>query len=226
MLGEFVGTMMFLFFGKAAGQIANNKPDTVNRTGPQSAPSLLQLIFISAGFGVGLAVNVWIFFRVSGGMFNPAVTAVLCLVGAVPWIRVAILIPVQLAAGIAASAIVAGPLPGPLVVQTSLGADTSTWQGLLIEMMLTGQLIRTILMLAVEKHRATFMAPPGIGLALFIGHLIGKPYSNSLLYKLKLIFLQYQTANWGQDNDGLDVYRIVSRRRDSNERTSSLAHLI
>ena len=73
MLGEFVGTMMFLFFGLAAGQIANGKPDTINRTGPQSASSLLQLIFISSGFGVGLAVNVWIFFRVSGGMFNPAV---------------------------------------------------------------------------------------------------------------------------------------------------------
>ena len=73
-LGEFLGTMMFLFFGLAAGQIANGKPDTINRTGSQSAPSLLQLIFISSGFGVGLAVNVWIFFRVSGGMFNPAVS--------------------------------------------------------------------------------------------------------------------------------------------------------
>ena len=73
MLGEFVGTMMFLFFGLAAGQIANGKPDTINRTGPMTAPSLLQLSFISSGFGVGLAVNVWIFFKVSGGMFNPAV---------------------------------------------------------------------------------------------------------------------------------------------------------
>jgi len=27
-------------------------------------------------------------------------------------------------------------------------------------------------MLAVEKHKATFLAPVGIGLALFVGHLI------------------------------------------------------
>jgi aquaporin rerated protein, other eukaryote len=73
MLGEFVGTTFFLFFGLAAAQIANGKPDTLARVGSLTAPSLLQLLFISAGFGVGLAVNVWIFFRVSGGQFNPAV---------------------------------------------------------------------------------------------------------------------------------------------------------
>ena len=41
MLGEFIGTLFFLFFGLAAGQIANGKSDTINRTGPLTAPSLL-----------------------------------------------------------------------------------------------------------------------------------------------------------------------------------------
>jgi Major intrinsic protein len=63
-------------------------------------------------------------------------------------------------------------------VATSLGRDTSTWQGLFIEMKLTGQLIFTILMLAVEKRRATFLAPLGIGLALFVGRLIGNSRFN------------------------------------------------
>jgi aquaporin related protein len=84
--------------------------------------------------------------------------------------------PVQIAAGIAAAAIVDGLLPGPLNVSTTLGADTSKWQGLLIEMILTGQLILTILMLAVEKHRATFRAPLGIGSALFVGHIISRSH--------------------------------------------------
>jgi aquaporin related protein len=97
----------------------------------------------------------------------------LCLVGAVPWVRGALLIPIQIAASIAASGIVVSLIPGPLTVATTLGGDISTWQGLLLEMILTGQLILTILMLAVEKHRATFPAPVGIGLALSIGHLIG-----------------------------------------------------
>jgi aquaporin rerated protein, other eukaryote len=40
-------------------------------------------------------------------------------------------------------------------------------------MFLTTLLVLTILMLAVEKHKATYIAPVGIGLALFICHLAG-----------------------------------------------------
>lgn len=40
-------------------------------------------------------------------------------------------------------------------------------------MFLTIILIFTILMLAAEKSKTTFLAPVGIGLALFIAHLVG-----------------------------------------------------
>lgn len=40
-------------------------------------------------------------------------------------------------------------------------------------MFLTAELIFTILMLAAEKHKGTFLAPIGIGLALFIAELAG-----------------------------------------------------
>ena len=54
---------------------------------------------------------------------------------------------------------------------------TSVVRGVFIEMFLTAMLIFTIFMLAAEKHRATFLAPIGIGLALFIAELAGKlPY--------------------------------------------------
>lgn len=74
MISEFVGTMMFLFFSYAAAQVGNEKIDTLHPPLAQPGPSLLQIIYISAVFGVSLAVNVWIFYRVSGGMFNPAVS--------------------------------------------------------------------------------------------------------------------------------------------------------
>ncbi len=45
-------------------------------------------------------------------------------------------------------------------------------QGLFIEIFLTAQLVLTIFMLAAEKHRATFIAPVGIGLSLFIAELM------------------------------------------------------
>ena len=56
---------------------------------------------------------------------------------------------------------------------TTLAEGTNLAQGLFIEMFLTALLVFTILMLAAEKHRATFIAPIGIGLALFISHLAG-----------------------------------------------------
>ena len=70
MLGEFVGTFMFLFFAFSATQVANTGP--VGGASPQ-APDTSVLLYISLAFGFSLAVNAWTFFRISGGLFNPAV---------------------------------------------------------------------------------------------------------------------------------------------------------
>lgn len=59
-------------------------------------------------------------------------------------------------------------------VNTILVSGTSTAQGLFIEMFMTAQLIFVILMLAAEKSKDTFIAPVGIGLALFICELTGR----------------------------------------------------
>jgi aquaporin related protein len=69
MLGEFVGTFLFLFFAFAGTQIANQSPGT-----PFGLPNTSALLYIALAFGFSLAVNVWIFFRISGGLFNPAVS--------------------------------------------------------------------------------------------------------------------------------------------------------
>lgn len=66
MSGEFVGTTLFLYFAFAATQIANTLT-------PSDSPSIDQMMFISVAFGFSLAVTAWVFFRVSGGLFNPAV---------------------------------------------------------------------------------------------------------------------------------------------------------
>lgn len=67
-LGEFVGTFMFLFMAFAGTQVANN----VAETSPSDASTL---ILISLSFGFSLMANVWAFYRVSGGLFNPAVSS-------------------------------------------------------------------------------------------------------------------------------------------------------
>lgn len=45
--------------------------DTIDPNGP---PTIDQILFISLGFGFSLAVTAWVFYRISGGLFNPAVT--------------------------------------------------------------------------------------------------------------------------------------------------------
>lgn len=94
------------------------------------------------------------------------------LVGAVNYVRGGLIIISQFLGAIAASAVVYGMLPGPLNVRTTLGGGTTVVQGLFIEMFLTAQLVFTIFMLAAEKHKATFIAPVGIGLSLFIAELM------------------------------------------------------
>jgi aquaporin related protein len=81
--------------------------------------------------------------------------------------------PSQLIAGIAAAGVVSAMYPGPMAVDTVLGGGTSISQGLFIEVFLTAQLVFVILMLAVEKQRATYLAPLGIGTAFFLTELAG-----------------------------------------------------
>jgi aquaporin related protein len=73
----------------------------------------------------------------------------------------------------AAAGVISALLPGPLNVTTTLGSGTSVVQGLFLEMFLTAELVFTIFMLAAEKHKATFLAPVGIGLCMFIVELVG-----------------------------------------------------
>lgn len=175
MSGEFAGTFLFLFFAFSGTQVANTQIKPPKDSTISQAANPAQLLYISLCFGFSLAVNAWVFFRISGGLFNPAVTLGLCLVGAVPYLRGLLIILSQLLGGIAAAGIVAVLFPGPLVVKTTLRPGTSITQGLFIEMFLTAQLVFTIFMLAAEKHKATFIAPIGIGLSLFIAELTGAP---------------------------------------------------
>tara|TARA_R110002060_G_scaffold22381_2_gene30349 strand:- start:134 stop:490 length:357 start_codon:yes stop_codon:yes gene_type:complete len=72
-IGEFVGTLLFLFFAFAGTQVANvssnpNTGTTVITETVQKTPQ--QLLYISLSFGFSLAVNAWTFFRISGGLFS------------------------------------------------------------------------------------------------------------------------------------------------------------
>ena len=108
-----------------------------------------------------------------GGLFNPAITFALWLCGAVTSLRAIILVFAQYLGGISASALVAVMTPGGGVSQaitklqsgmvrrpvaSSADPSQNTAQGFWIEALLTSALVFTVLMLAAEKHKATFSA--------------------------------------------------------------------
>lgn len=190
----------------------------------------------------------------------------------------------QFLGGLAAAGIVSLLLPGRLQAETSLGSGATIVQGFFLEVILTGQLVMTIIMLAVEKSRTSFIAPLAIGLTLFVDHLIGNSPSrqlvgmtqqnlcvlirqppllginftgcsvnpartlgpavanNSYVSEIWIYFVAppigaiiaatlyhllkamgYQSANPGQDDDGLNIYRILrGSARPLRPRRSSL----
>ncbi|PBP21690.1 hypothetical protein BUE80_DR007601 [Diplocarpon rosae] len=182
-IGEFVGTTMFLFFAFAGTQVANIQSNAGDNTtsGGATGFNIAVYLYISVIFGFSLMVNVWIFFRISGGLFNPAVTLGMVMVGALPVVRAICLFFAQITGGIAASAMVLGLFPTKLNVRTTLSGGASIVQGVFIEAILTAELVFTIFMLAKEKHKATFIAPVGIGLALFIAEMVGVYYTGGSL---------------------------------------------
>ena len=68
--GELIGTTLFLFYAFATHLMAVHHAGGHDSRGGNSAETI---VFISLGYGFSLLVNVWCFYRVSGGQFNPAV---------------------------------------------------------------------------------------------------------------------------------------------------------
>ena len=102
------------------------------------------------------------------------------LIGAITWVRGVLLFIIQIVGGIVAAELVQALFQGDLAVSTTLGGGTTIAQGVLIEFILTAQLVFTIFMLAAEKHPGNFIALVGIGLSLFIAELVGQ---STLVYQ-------------------------------------------
>jgi len=180
-MGEFGGTFMFLFMAFAATQVANASAPATSDGSLTQTPNSSNLLFISLAFGFSLAVNAWAFFRISGGLFNPVVTLGLYLIGAIKPFRAVSVFFAQIIAAICSAAVVSALFPAPMNVNTTLGGGTSIAQGLFIEMFLTTELVFVIFMLAAEKHKATYLAPVGIGLSLFVSELTGVYFTGGSL---------------------------------------------
>jgi len=169
---EFAGTTLFLLLGLGGIQAATGEA-------LQSGSNIEQTFYIATSMGFSLLVTAWLFYRVTGGLFNPNITLALFLVGVVGPVRFVLFCIAQMVGAIAASAIVYGLTPGPLGVNTFLQQGINPAQAVFMEMFITAVLVIAVLMLAAEKHSTTPIAPVGIGLTLFVGHLFAVFYTGA-----------------------------------------------
>ncbi|TBU50461.1 aquaporin-like protein [Dichomitus squalens] len=163
---EYVGTTMFLLLAYGGVQAA------ATEAGVSTTNSVVERsVTVALAFGISLLVTVWLFYRVTGGLFNPDVSLALLIAGVIGPVRFVFYCIAQLVGGITAAAIVYALTPGPLASNTFPGPGVNKAQAVFIEMFITSALVLAVLMLAVEKHNSTPFAPIGIGLTVFVCHL-------------------------------------------------------
>src|SRR6266851_984994 len=101
---EFVGTTMFLLLAFGGAQSSHSVQGS----------ALERSLYIATAFGLSLLVSAWLFFRTTGGLFNPDVSLALLLAGCIGPTRFVLYCVAQLTGGIAAAAIVRALTPGQL----------------------------------------------------------------------------------------------------------------
>lgn len=130
--GEFVGTFLFLFTAYLGHAMS---VQSATELAPDGQNSNETVVCIALSYGFSLLVAAWVLYRVSGGLFNPAITLGMVLTGTLPPWRGLVLFPTQIISAICAAAVVAALTPIDMaIVQTRLAPDINIAQGLFLEM--------------------------------------------------------------------------------------------
>lgn len=68
--GEFVGTFFFLYMAYSGQLMVLTQYSSLGVVGGASSETI---VYIALVYALSLLVNAWAFYRISGGLFNPAV---------------------------------------------------------------------------------------------------------------------------------------------------------
>lgn len=159
---------MFIFLGLGGIKTSVNS-QTFSQSETLSVLSNQTILFISVSMGLSLLITAWVFYRITGGLFNPAVTLALYLIGGLRTVRAILLTIAQCAGGIAGAGLVAVLTPagaggGIETTITKLSPGINIGQGLMLEAFLTAMLVFTVLMLAAESERTSHLSEDDRGL--------------------------------------------------------------
>jgi aquaporin Z len=194
---EAVGTFLFFFLGFSGIAVqADIGPDAIDALG------------IAFGFGLGLALAITAFGHISGGHFNPAVSAGLAIAGKFPNREVIPYWVAQLVGGFVAVLVMAivysGDVTGAL--DTNPGSGIDDWAALVLEIVATGLFVMVILTVATDE-RAPWkgvMAPLLIGLFIFTAATTVGPASGGSFNPARSL----DPVVYNQDWDNVWIYIV------------------
>uniref|UniRef100_A0A3Q3XFE7 Uncharacterized protein n=1 Tax=Mola mola TaxID=94237 RepID=A0A3Q3XFE7_MOLML len=164
--GEYLASLIFVLLGLGS---------TINWAVGQEKPPPADLVLISLCFGLSIATMVQCFGHISGGHINPAVTAAMVVTGKLSLAKAVFYVVAQCLGAITGSGILY--LVTPAAVRGSLGVTTvnaglSVGHGLLVELLITFELVFTVFA-TCDPKRTDLGGSAGlaIGFAVAIGHL-------------------------------------------------------
>jgi MIP family channel proteins len=198
---EFVGTFGVVFI--AAGAICADEYLAVSNQGH------LGLLGVALAYGLAYAVMVSAFGHISGGHFNPAVTAGLWVTRRVGTLQAISYWIAQLLGSIAAAYLLVSLIPDAAWRTRALGSitpdlspDITRGQGMALEGVLTFLFVLVIFATAIDAKRA-FQKFTGFvsGLVLAIGVLVAAPFTGGSMNPARTFGPAVATRHW--ENHGV-----------------------
>lgn len=172
--GEYLATLIFVLLGVGS---------TINWNAGKENPPPADLVLISLCFGLSIATMVQCFGHISGGHINPAVTAAMVVTRKLSLAKALFYVVAQCLGAITGAGILF--MVTPASVRGSFGvnnvnADISLGHGLLVEIIITFELVFTVFASCDPKRTdLSGSAALAIGLAVAIGHLFAIPYTGA-----------------------------------------------
>ena len=187
---EALGTFLFFFLGFSGIAVLVD-------VGPEAITSL----GIAAGFGFGLTLAITAFGHLTGGHFNPAVSAGLAIAGKFPSREVIPYWIAQLVGGFVAVLVMAIVYSSEVTdaLGTQPGSGIDDWAALVLEIVATGLFVMVILTVATDERAAWkgVMAPLLIGLFIFTAATTVGPASGGSFNPARSLDPVLYNQEWG-----------------------------
>ena len=187
---ELLGTFAFFFMGfSGVAVVVEYGSDAIGPVGS------------AAAFGFGLVLAITAFGHLSGGHYNPAVTAGLATAGKFPARDVVPYWIAQVLGGLCAVGTMALVFGSKVTdaLGTAPGSGVGDWGALLLEAIVTGILV-TVVLTAATEDRAPWngvMAPLLIGLVIFTGAVAVGPSSGGSFNPARSFVPAVYNHDWG-----------------------------